>query len=273
MGKNIDQRSDIFAVGIIFYELLSGHNPYQAGTAVARLILRTQQAAVPLSSLDATIKKPLSDILCRSLERDVERRYQSAEEMIADLDAMEGGSPLSRIASLPAIPVWQRLSWKIAVPATAVVLLASTGIAYRTGLFTKSTGAPSAQGTSTLSLAVFPLRNASGDASLDWMSTSLADMLSTAVGQSDHLRTVSPERLRQVYSDLRLTPESTIDSAMLKRISTITVADSVVSGQYVKLGGPDQYRGRGAGSQERLFRHLQSTGSGEGSARRHQRSG
>jgi hypothetical protein len=50
------------------------------------------------------------------------------------------------------------------------------------------------------------------------------------------LRTVSPERMRQVFGDLRLTPESTIDEPTLRRIAEFAAADTTVSGQYTRIG-------------------------------------
>jgi eukaryotic-like serine/threonine-protein kinase len=78
------------------------------------------------------------------------------------------------------------------------------------------------------------------EASVDWIGPSIADMLSTDVGQSAHLRTISPDRLHQVLSDLRVTPGTTIDSTMIGRIAEFSNADTVVWGQYVKFG--DQIR-------------------------------
>src|SRR5207302_5934564 len=86
------------------------------------------------------------------------------------------------------------------------------------------------------SLAILPFRNASGDASLDWLGPSLADMLSTDVGQSARLRTISPDRLHQVLSDLRITPGTAIDPTMVGRIAEFSSADTVVWGQYAKFG-------------------------------------
>jgi eukaryotic-like serine/threonine-protein kinase len=239
LGQTLDQRSDIFALGIIFYELLSGQMPFQGASAVARLIARTQHPVEPLSTIDPAIPQPLCDIVCRCLERDVNLRYQHAHEVLADLDAFEGGAPVTRIQPAPSLlaikPAKRKLPWKIVVPAAAVLVIALAGVGIGTGVFTGRSGVR-AQAGPVLSLAIFPLRNASGDSSLDWMSSSLADMLSTAVGQSARLHTVSPERLRQVYSDLRLTPSSTLDDAMLKRVANLTTAETVVSGQYVKLG-------------------------------------
>src|SRR5271166_2368017 len=102
MGKNLDQRSDLFAVGLIFYELLSGKTPFRAETAMASLLLRNQERAVPVRELDESIPPGLSDIVSKCLERDLALRYQSASQILADLDAWQGKRPVS--ASLIAAP-------------------------------------------------------------------------------------------------------------------------------------------------------------------------
>src|SRR5208282_175687 len=83
-------------------------------------------------------------------------------------------------------------------------------------------------------------QNKSGDASWDWLGPSLADMLSTDVGQSAHLRSVSSDRVQQVFHDLRIDPTSVGDSTTLSRIAEFTNADTLVWGQYTRLG--DQIR-------------------------------
>jgi len=239
LGKSVDQRSDIFTVGIMFFEFLTGTMPFVAQSAVASLIMRTQQPAVSCNTLDTTIPTPLCEIVTRCLERDVDRRYQSVSEILADLDAYEGGGQVTRLYPAFKLPEEspKKLSYLWIGAASLALILAIAGFFHFRASSSKTTGTnTAANANGVLSLAVFPLRNASGDPSIDWMSTSLADMLSTAVGQSEHLKTVSPESLRQVYTDLRLTAGSTIDDAMLKRIAGFTTADNVVSGQYVRLG-------------------------------------
>ena len=58
LGKDLDQRSDLFALGLIFYELLTGKMPYKADSVVASLLKRTQERAAPVSSHDAAIPQP-----------------------------------------------------------------------------------------------------------------------------------------------------------------------------------------------------------------------
>ena len=77
LGKDLDQRSDVFALGLIFYELLTGKMPYKADSVVASLLKRTQERAAPVSSHDASIPGPLSNIVGKCMEPDLKLRYQS----------------------------------------------------------------------------------------------------------------------------------------------------------------------------------------------------
>jgi serine/threonine protein kinase/Tfp pilus assembly protein PilF len=239
LGKELDQRSDIFALGLIFFELLTGRTPYKADTAIASLLKRSQERAIPAVELEPSIPKPLSDIVGRCLERDLANRYQNVQEILSDLDAWEGRRPLSRVISSPAVTAPERkLPWKwIGAGALAVAML-GTGVVFRSKLpLPFKTQAPSGP---VMSLAILPFHNASGDPNLDWLSPSLAEMLTTDVGQSASLRTVSPDRLRQIMKDLKLPIDGPLDPQSLTRLAQYSNAQTVVYGQYVKTG--DQIR-------------------------------
>src|SRR5450755_2274604 len=71
LGKDLDQRSDIFALGLILFELLTGKTPFQAESALASLIKRTQERAVSVSDIDARIPGALTGVVSKCLEREV----------------------------------------------------------------------------------------------------------------------------------------------------------------------------------------------------------
>ena len=247
MGKTLDQRSDIFAVGLIFYELLTGKTPYKADTAMASLLRRNQERAVPAAELDASIPKGLSDIVSKCLERDLEHRYQNVQEILSDLDALQGARPT--LASIPlrvtapvsATPV---TPWKWISIGALVIIVLSGGWMLRGKLISSSSPAAGVGGITArapdVSLAILPFRNASNDPSLDWLGASLAEMLSTDVGQSSSLRTVSADRLHQVLKDLRIPDNFDFDPDTLKRLAEFSNADTLVWGRYAKFG--DQIR-------------------------------
>jgi tetratricopeptide (TPR) repeat protein/predicted Ser/Thr protein kinase len=237
-GEKLDARSDLFSFGIVFYELLTGNSPYKADTAMSSLYKRTAQAARPAMELDSEIPRELSEIVSKCLDRDLALRYQNAAEILADLDAWRGKR--RTLASIPVeVPdARRRLVWRWATVGALAVAVAVGGWAVSGKLISKS--ASNAVVAPEVSLAILPFQNRTMASSVDWIGPSIADMLSTDVGQSAHLRTISPDRLHQVLSDLRITPGTEIDPTMVSRIAEFTNADTVVWGQYVKFG--DQIR-------------------------------
>jgi serine/threonine protein kinase/tetratricopeptide (TPR) repeat protein len=235
LGKPLDQRSDIFALGLIFYEMLTGQMPFKADSTIASLIRRTQEQVAPLSDHDASIPRSVSSIVQKCLERDLELRYKTAAELLADLETWQGKRAGATLSFEPKIGPWGRtIPWPSITAGLIVVLLAIGGYRFRDKLFSSSSARPSA--APAVSLAILPFRNASGDPSFDWLGSSLAEMLSTDVGQSSQLHTVSPDRLHQIFSDLRISPTTVLDPTVIRRVADFSTADRVVWGQYAKFG-------------------------------------
>jgi serine/threonine protein kinase/tetratricopeptide (TPR) repeat protein len=237
LGKDLDQRSDLFALGLIFYELLTGKMPYKADSVVASLLKRTQERAAPVSSHDNTIPAALSNIVSKCMEPDVKLRYQSSAEILADLDAYQGGRAAATLNFPSSSRPWgQTIPWHWIGVAAAVLVLSIVGFLYRDALFKPQ----AVRSGPVVSLAILPFRNASGDPALDWLGSSVAEMLSTDVGQSSQLRTVSPNVLHQILTDLRVAPTTVLDPTAIRRVADFSNADRIVWGQYAKFG--DQIR-------------------------------
>jgi tetratricopeptide (TPR) repeat protein len=257
MGSDLDARSDIFTMGLIFYELLTGNIPFRAESAIASLVKRTQERAVPLSDIDPTLPPALSQIAAKCLERDRNARYNTVQEVIDDLDVFEGkrqrsavgehsalrvsvfppGStvvgPKSTIAQAPLGPKKFPIKWAaIGAGVLAVAIAAGVYFKSRTGGQTTTTETRAA----ALSLGIVPFYNNSSDPSLNWLASSLSETLSTDIGQSQRVRLVSPSRLQQVLRDLHISPQSQLDLSSLKRIADFTNADTILYGQYEKYG-------------------------------------
>jgi len=248
-GEDVDARSDLFTLGIIYYELLTGKTPFYADTAYATLLKRTQERARPPVEVDPTISPDLSSIVMKCLEPNREQRYASALDIIHDLGAQTiTGSrtalsavavPSVTVAATAVAPAAAKPSalqqYRLWIGAgAAVVILAIVLVVFRARIF------PGAKKAHTagpgISLLVLPFRNASGDTSIDWMGKSLAEMLDTDVGQSESFRTVPPDRLHQILNDLQITSNSELDADTIRRIAEFTNADHVVFGQYAKYG-------------------------------------
>ena len=90
MGEHVDARSDLFAMGIIFYQLLTGQTPYESDTTMGKLWKRTSEPARPIGELDNTIPQPLAQIVTRCLEIDPDKRFAGAEEIVQAIEIWQG---------------------------------------------------------------------------------------------------------------------------------------------------------------------------------------
>jgi len=232
-GEKADARSDLFSLGIIFYELLTGKLPFTADSLLGTLLARTQQRAEPVREINPEVPQVISDIVAKCLATDAAQRYQTASELLADLEAWQGGAKgqTIRVPKAPRLSmVAPSIAWKwIALSVAGVAILLSPLAWY----LLRSSDKPAGP---ALSLAIVPFHNASGVASLDWMGPELAAMLRTDVGQSARLQTVSSDRVAQILHDLQIAPGSNVEPDTLRRIADATSADRLLSGQFAKFG-------------------------------------
>src|SRR6202051_2725650 len=84
-GEKVDARTDLFSLGVIFYELLTGTLPYQAESMMATLIKRAKEPPVPPIQVERSIPPATNDIIMKCLQIKLERRYQQASEILSDL--------------------------------------------------------------------------------------------------------------------------------------------------------------------------------------------
>src|ERR1700688_4920521 len=215
MGKTLDQRSDLFAVGLIFYELLSGKMPFKAETAMASLLMRNQERAVPLAEIDATVPAGLSDIVSRCLERDLDRRYPNAAEIIADLDAWQGKRPVMASIIMQAPKPASKIPWKWVAPAgtallATLILLAIPGTrqlifrgpAAGGGASVANPGLPAlAQGKY---VAVMPFRVLGDASSMGYIAEGFGEALSAKLFQLKDVHVTSADAARKLDPNLPL---------------------------------------------------------------------
>src|SRR5436853_2011577 len=94
-GSGVDQRSDLYSLGVVLYELLTGTVPFSGDTPVEIAMKHLSQTPEPPSAKRADVPRDLDLIVLRALAKDPAERYQSAEEMDADLARVQRGAAVS----------------------------------------------------------------------------------------------------------------------------------------------------------------------------------
>jgi serine/threonine protein kinase/tetratricopeptide (TPR) repeat protein len=260
LGASLDQRSDLFAVGLIFYELLTGKAPYKADTAIASLMMRTHERAIPASDVDASVPVSLSTIVSRCLERDPKDRYQSAAELLKELDAWSSDPNLA-VSSHVAMASTQSVArtsastasgprsvqislslpsqrgWIWAVVALALVVLFLAIPVTRHLIFrpaAESMGIGGVEGIPDLSkgkyIAVLPLKVLGDEKSLGYVADGVVDALSAKMFQLQSVHVASSAAVEKVTAK---------DQPMAKIARALGV-NLILQGTVV--GSPDKLR-------------------------------
>jgi Tol biopolymer transport system component/predicted Ser/Thr protein kinase len=115
-GQSVDNRTDLFSFGIVFYEMLTGETPFQGSSAVETMSAIINQSAPPVSrSVKGSLAEALSRIVERCLEKDPEDRYQTAKDLLSEVRRVKRDSESgARVADVAAAPGRRRvLGWAL----------------------------------------------------------------------------------------------------------------------------------------------------------------
>ncbi len=234
-GKDVKASSDIFTFGLILYELLAGVTPFHAESAIASLLMRSQQRAVPLADVAKNVPGTLSNIVSKCLETDPAKRYQSAEELDADLRAWQGRGGKSRVSASSARLRMNRireLPWQRFAITGAVILAVAAGISWyviKRQLAAKSgTHAP-------MSVLVADFENHTGDPVLD---DTLEPMLGVALEGASFINAYSRGDARKLAQKLP-NPTDKLDEQSARLVAVSQGVNAVITGD-ISLRG-DQY--------------------------------
>ncbi len=242
-GKPLDRRSDIFSMGVILFEMATGHRPFAGETSADLISSILRDNPAPVTDLKIDLPHHLGRIIRHCLEKDPKRRYQSALDIRNELEDLkreiDSGVVYTETAVLSPVAQQARPRWLL--PLGIVVLLGALSFgAWRLlplGESRRTAEAPStAEASAQPSVAVLFFDNLSGDAELEWLRNGLTDMLVTDLSQSPDLRVLSTDRLYQILSDMKKLDERITSFEVVKEVARKAGADTVILGSFAKLG-------------------------------------
>ncbi len=218
-AEKLDARSDLFTIGVIFYELLTGKTPYKADSAIATLLKRTQEAAVPVHQADPAVPRGLSDIVGKALERDPNQRYQTVQEFIERLEEYQGKRPPSGIRIAPAFRPKRWMLIGFAAVLAVVIAVAAKQWMVRSRPTTPVSHAP-------VSVLVADFRNHTGDPIFDG---TLEPMFNVALEGASFINAFNRGDARRAAAKLP-NPSSKLDEKTATLVATHQGVGVVVSG-------------------------------------------
>ena len=234
-AQHVDARSDLYSLGVIFYELLTGETPHHADTALAIMLKREREIPRPPREINAQLPELLNHVVMKSLEIDPDKRFQSALEVLQSLESRTGtrtviaGSDAGTHGLTLRMPrfrlVGRIVPWG-AVPAAVgavLLVLAILGFVFRKDLFPPAKTAP----TGPISVLVADFHNYTGDPILN---DTLEPMVNEALEGAGFINAYSRGQARKLAQRLP-NPSDKLDEQSARLVAMSQGVSAVITGE------------------------------------------
>ncbi len=255
---NVDHRADIYAVGVMAYELLAGRTPFQGATPQAVLAAHVTEEPDPVSKHRDQASGDLEALVMKCLAKQPADRWQSADEMLPHLETLatsSGGLTPAGTMPVKAVSV-PSLARRVVVP---IVILAAiiTGVVWAGWL------RPTRDTVSVVAtrLAVFPFRVTGAADDVGYLREGLVDLLSTALDGAGDVRALDPQTVLSAAGDDDLDLAGAREAAdrigagmfILGSVTQVGAGRVQVTGSLYRGDDPDPIVARATGSPDEVL--------------------